>query len=390
MLTYEQWIGAISDEAAQGVFAEFEGAKNRNVCVDMVRWTVATGRAWRTKDGFHLVRGSVKHRPDGLKEDPFLQSIGITAAKIRGFLKQCLKRGIIEILSKPNEPDESGRFWRLNRNGRPRNPPVVYRFTKAFLNILRRGQNAKESGPKVALSPLAETRSFLPEVAPNASQDYQDLEEGSGGYLTSSPSPVAPATGPKLTISQRAMRRFKPPSIPLPAIQQPAPTKPATPAGPLRGTLAASLANLRAAMFGGGKQAVAPTNGLPTRVPPPGLTSAALNASILAKPVPVAGKGYAVPQVVADLLAGDRRFEQDFPTVIVLKRSEWPQVIDPQGKVVKAVYVWLMEHAGIPGRTHGIRSFHEDPLGHHRLGFRDDAAAFEFRMRWGGKAADSA
>jgi len=145
--------------------------------------------------------------------------------------------------------------------------------------------------------------------------------------------------------------------------------------------------NLKTAIFGG--QA--------TRVPAPGFAS-----PLLAQPVPIPKAP--VDRLTLDAIEGDRRFELDFPTVIKLVPAEWPQVYDEAGGIKNEVYRWLMEHAGMPGRGHGIRTFHQPDTEaarragltptqfrnitgldrDMRLGFRDLAYAVEFKFAWGG------
>lgn len=132
------WRNAIPDRVMDAVMQRIESRRNRNAVIDLLRWIVAKDLHWRTEKGFHLVRGSDPGMRDGLKTDPFLQSLGLTEGKIRGAINTMRETEILADIEQnhPKSP-KRGLIVRWNFRRQKRNPPCLYRLGSWLQDLLR-------------------------------------------------------------------------------------------------------------------------------------------------------------------------------------------------------------------------------------------------------------
>lgn len=248
----------------------------------------------------------------------------------------------------------------------------------------------KRAGPRLAPPPLE--NQCDQDVISNLQRKEEGQEEdfsGSVFLVALTPEPTAVAAAPAPSTAH-----------PVPSV---------VPRVPLPTGLSASISRALAVVANPPPKAPVVAPAVPmqrTRIPLPPKMAAAISHAlnvVKTKPTPVPFVGdLARPARVE----GDRRFERDFPTVFRLIPSKWPKVFDEvEGDIRPEVYEWLAEHSGMPGRGHGMRWFEQNDVPgwlrnsgltpaelfdeyeverDMRLGFRDEAMAFEFRMRWGG------
>lgn len=128
------WDNALSPELIKAVEGKIANRKNRIAVMALFRWMVAMKLWYRTKKGFHLVRGSDPNLAEGLKSNPFLIKLGLTEAKIRGAITLLTVVGILEVI--PDQGDPRKRF-RMNFRLQKRNRPILYRFAAWIHDVIR-------------------------------------------------------------------------------------------------------------------------------------------------------------------------------------------------------------------------------------------------------------
>ncbi|SFE91944.1 hypothetical protein [Methylobacterium sp. 13MFTsu3.1M2] len=339
----ETWANALTPRLMDAVRQRIGHRKNRNAVIDMFRWTVASNLWHRTKKGFHLVRGSDSGGQDGLKMDPFLQSLGLTEGKIRGAIKTLLEDEIIEVIPQVFAPRRDGKLWRWNHRLQKRNPPLLYRFKPWIQDLIRReSRQTADSSSSVASSLLT------------------DLSRNSSGIKNENH-----ITGNLVGLMAKVAR--KPTTGPV-----------ANPGAPFAGAVGAAVERMHRAMFRPSMGSVHP---------------ASLAATGQEAPVHADRTQYTARD--ADWLDRWAHVVEvplfDHPRVYGLEpmEGEHPRrtIHGPPG-IHSAVLAWLDYNVGIAGAAYAVHWFMQNVRSDSRdirVGFRDATAAIAFSMRWCGR-----
>lgn len=127
-------LPALPGEMRDALYVRVRHKKNCASIMALAAWIVSKGLHLRSRKGFQLVRGSDRDVPDGMKERADMQSLGLTADKLRGAIKALVEVCFID--------KEAGQIlgWRRNFRGQARNPPCTYRVTEEFVSIWRKAK----------------------------------------------------------------------------------------------------------------------------------------------------------------------------------------------------------------------------------------------------------